>query len=76
MLLHFGRADANDARFSFVMDKIEVRLVAEDGPEFGPITVLILVDLLLVKLIREPFDSPALVTNHQKEEKYLVGVIN
>lgn len=58
MLLHFGRVAARDKRFSLVIDRIEVKLVAEDGPELGPITVLMLVDRLLVKLIREPFDSP------------------
>lgn len=58
MLLHFGRAAASDARFSFVTDKIEVKLLAEGGPEFGPITVLMLAERLLVKLISEPFESP------------------
>lgn len=58
MLLHFGRVAASDIRFSFVIDRIDVKLVAEDGPEFGPITVLMLVERLLVKLISEPFESP------------------
>lgn len=58
ILLHFGRAVASVARFSFVIDKIDVKLLAEGGPELGPITVLILVDRLLVRLMREPFESP------------------
>jgi hypothetical protein len=63
MLLHLGRAAANDVRFSFVIDKIDVKLVAEGGPEFGVKTVLMLADRLLVKLMREPFDSPAYVAS-------------
>lgn len=59
MLLHLGRAAANDARFSFVTDKTDVRLFAEGGPEFGPITVLMLAERLFVKLMREPFERPA-----------------
>lgn len=58
ILLHFGLAAANVILFSFVIDKIEVKLLAEGGPELGPITVLMLADLLLVRLIREPFESP------------------
>lgn len=58
MLLHLGRAAAREQRFSFVMDKIDVKLLAEGGPELGPITVLMLVERLLVKLMREPFESP------------------
>jgi hypothetical protein len=69
MLLHFGRAAANEVRFSFVIDKIDVKLVAEGGPEFGAKTVLMLVERLLVKLIREPFESPAFVSNKTKIRK-------
>ena len=58
MLLHFGRVAAKVKRFSFVIDKIDVKLVADDGPELGAITVLILAERLLVKLIKEPFESP------------------
>lgn len=60
MLLHLGRADASDGRFSLEIDKIDVRLPAEAGPELGAITVLILAERLLVKLIKDPFESPAL----------------
>lgn len=67
MLLHLGRAEASNDRFSFVMERIDVMLVAEDGPEFGPITVLMLVERLLVKLIKEPFDSPALVSQSKRK---------
>lgn len=58
MLLHFGRVAASDIRFSLVIDRIEVKLLAEGGPELCPITVLMLVERLLVKLINEPFDNP------------------
>lgn len=60
MLLHLGRAGANDKRFSLI-DKIDVTLPADGGPELGPVTVLILVDRLLVRPIREPFERPGLV---------------
>lgn len=59
MLLHLGRDGANDGLFSFEIDRIDVKLLADGGPELGPITVLILVERLLVKLIKEPFESPA-----------------
>lgn len=62
MLLHFGRAGASDGRFSFVIERMDVRLLAEGGPELGAITVLMLADRLLVRPMREPFDSPAFVT--------------
>ena len=58
ILLHFGLAAASVILFSFVTDKIEVKLFADGGPEFGLITVLMLVDRLLVRLIKEPFESP------------------
>lgn len=74
MLLHFGRVAARDKRFSLVIDRIDVKLVAEDGPELGPITVLMLVDRLLVKLIKEPFDSPAVP--RLERNSALRGVIN
>jgi hypothetical protein len=56
--LHFGLAAASVIRFSFVIDRIDVKLLAEGGPEFGPMTVLMLVDRELVRLMREPFESP------------------
>lgn len=61
ILLHFGRAGASEGRFSLVIDKIDVKLLVDGGPEFGAITVLMLADRLLVKPIREPFESPAFV---------------
>lgn len=66
MLLHFGRAIARDGRFSLVIDKIEVKLLADGGPELGAITVLMLVDRLLVKLMSEPFDSPEVAIEQQE----------
>lgn len=65
MLLHFGRAIARDGRFSLVIDKIEVKLLADGGPELGAITVLMLVDRLLVKLMSEPFDSPVAIEQQE-----------
>lgn len=53
-------------------DKIEVKLLADGGPEFGVIT-LILVDRLLVRLIKEPFDSPAEAWKKIKRTKRLRG---
>lgn len=61
ILLHLGRAGANDGRFSLVIDRIDVKLLVDDGPEFGVITVLMLADRLLVRPIREPFESPELL---------------
>lgn len=68
MLLHLGRAGASEVLFSLVIDKIEVRLLADGGPELGPITVLMLVDRLLVKLMREPFESPAFVETTRRDK--------
>jgi hypothetical protein len=63
MLLHLGRDAASDERFSFVIERIDVKLPVDDGPEFGAKTVLIEVDRELVKLINEPFESPGLKMN-------------
>lgn len=58
ILLHFGLDAASVILFSLVIDRIDVKLLAEGGPELDPITVLMLVDRLLVRLIREPLESP------------------
>jgi hypothetical protein len=66
--LHFGLAAASVIRFSLVIERIDVKLLAEGGPEFGPMTVLMLVDRLLVRLMREPFESPGKFLGGGKED--------